>query len=51
METSMAQMAYEALAHPENVMVTHGDTGLTRIQLAIYASRSHGDGRWRDGDL
>ena len=41
METSMAQMAYEVLGiDPDNVMVTHGDTGLTPYSTGTYASRS-----------
>ncbi|MEC7463236.1 MAG: xanthine dehydrogenase family protein molybdopterin-binding subunit [Pseudomonadota bacterium] len=41
METSMAQMACEVLGiDPDNVMVTHGDTGLTPYSTGTYASRS-----------
>lgn len=41
METSMAQMAHEVLGiDPENVTVTHGDTGLTPYSTGTYASRS-----------
>ena len=41
METSMAQMAHQVLGiDPDNVTVTHGDTGLTPYSTGTYASRS-----------
>ncbi len=41
METSMAQVAHEVLGiDPDNVTVTHGDTGLTPYSTGTYASRS-----------
>ena len=51
METSMAQMAYEVLGiDPENVMVTHGDTGLTPWLNWHLRVTLNGDGGWRDGE-
>ncbi len=41
METTMAQMACEILGiDPDQVTVTHGDTGLTPYSTGTYASRS-----------
>ena len=41
METTMAQMAHEVLGiDPDDVTVTHGDTGLTPYSTGTYASRS-----------
>ena len=41
METTLAQIANEVLGiDPDNVTVTHGDTGLTPYSTGTYASRS-----------